>query len=111
MSMSETLESLAFFSSMTILGVVTRHEIIQITPLERIFLEREMHIRPQIINPQPVVPKLLHKRCGLLMIIPVSRLAAPKRLRRRKLLNQLLRITHFRILFSLFFQPSTTRAV
>ena len=41
---TEKFETLASFALVPVLWIVARDEIIQITPLQRIFLEREMQV-------------------------------------------------------------------
>lgn len=42
---------------MPVLGMVTLHELIQALALERIFLEDEMHVRAQVVNPELFGPR------------------------------------------------------
>ncbi len=59
----EGLEALALFAAVPVLRIVAGYKIIQITPLERIFLEREMQVGAQVVNPELLCPRFF--LCGL----------------------------------------------
>ena len=44
---------------MAVLGVVALHELVEVGPLERVRLLREVHVRPQVVDPERLGPRLL----------------------------------------------------
>ena len=53
----EGLEALALLAVVAVLRIVAGNEIVEITPLEGIFLQGEMLVRPQIIDPELLGPR------------------------------------------------------
>ena len=50
--MSETFETIGFFSLVAIFWIVARDEVVEVGALECVFLEREMFVRAEIVNPE-----------------------------------------------------------
>jgi hypothetical protein len=49
---------LAFFSLVTVLGIVARDKVVQIGALEGAFFEGEMQVGAQVVNPEFLRPGL-----------------------------------------------------
>jgi hypothetical protein len=43
----------------TVLGIVTGDEVVEIAPLQRIFFEREMFVGAEVVNPKLVCSRFL----------------------------------------------------
>ncbi len=52
----EGLESLGLFAFVTVFGVVARDEVIKVAAFERVFLEREVHVGSQVVDPELLRP-------------------------------------------------------
>jgi very-short-patch-repair endonuclease len=53
------------FAAVAVLRVVAGHELVQVGPLQRVRLQREVHVRPQVVHPQLLRPGLLLGRLGV----------------------------------------------
>ena len=54
----EGLEALALLALVAVLRVVAGDEVVEVAALERVFLEREMQVGAQVVNPELLRPRL-----------------------------------------------------
>ena len=60
--MGEGLISPGRFAVEAIVGVVAGYELVQVPALERILLEREVHVGAQVVDPELLGPRLFARR-------------------------------------------------
>jgi hypothetical protein len=54
---SERLKALALFAVVAVLRVVTRDKVVEVAALQGVFLEREMLVRAQVVDPELLRPR------------------------------------------------------